>query len=1059
MPLVQLEPDEDATSADDTSPRLDFSILSAPAGDDDARARCLAALDAMRWQVLGFDNDDAGSTLDTYRKNRTEVDPSDPELVRAELAVLEAFADTTALGRNRPEDEPGADELRSPEQYFHRYLRVLDVDAEDLPDSFRAKLQRAVRHFGITDLERSAALERAAHDIFRAQQLAAEHRQIVVAVLGQPPPQLADLDEELREKVRAVLDLVITATQVRHPVVGDLARSVRFRIFDEPAIEATSDEVIAGMRSRLDDLAAGRGDRDEHLDALVHCPYPLLGLLTDYEDRADVARFEPLLEAFTVRNYQVREIEDLRVLPHGARPVLVARYRRPGEDETLHTVGTLARAGELREALRAVAVKASTLPTGGRIVVDIYAALDPQCTDAQVLSDRLNVALGEVDLPDGVDRVAVSAQTADGQPSHVTYRRRGPGRWVEDRPIRGLHPMIAVRLGLWRLRDSFEMERLPSVRDTYLFRAVARDNPRDERIVAAAEVRDLALVRDDDNRLTGLPVLENVYAACIDGLRRAQAERPENRRLFWNRIMIYVWEGVDFGLEEADMVVRALEPLGRGLGIEEVDIHVKLGDGSGSYEDTMVRIVPQPGGRARLRVTPVPTEGLRPANDYELKVVSSRQRGAVFPYELVGAVIGPDGSFVEHDLSEDGSLVPVEREPGTNRAGIVAGIVSTRTRTHPEGMRRVILIGDPTRSLGSLAEAESRIVIAALDLAEAEQLPVEWFALSSGARIAMDSGTENMDWVAAALRRIVRFTQDGGEINVVVTGINVGAQPYWNAEATMLQHTSGILVMTPESTMVLTGKHALDISGGVSAEDNFGIGGYDRIMGPNGQAQYWAPDLSGACEVLFAHYLHSYRAPGERFPRPVTTDDPVDRDVRTFPHVAAGCDFTTVGDIFSNTANPGRKKPFDIRTVMRAVADQDHAPARAVGDDAGRRHRGGARRDARRHPRHDDRRRVTAVAPHRGPARGRARPVDGGHVVPALLEEGGEGDQCRVRQPAGGDPGEPERVRRVAGVACAACSWSTAPRSVGPSSTSTGPSSSASCPGTTAVRSWCSPAR
>ena len=52
-----------------------------------------------------------------------------------------------------------------------------------------------------------------------------------------------------------------------------------------------------------------------------------------------------------------------------------------------------------------------------------------------------------------------------------------------------------------------------------------------------------------------------------------------------------------------------------------MDIHVKLGDGSGSYEDTMVRIVPQPGGRARLRVTPVPTEGLRPANDYELKVV------------------------------------------------------------------------------------------------------------------------------------------------------------------------------------------------------------------------------------------------------------------------------------------------------------------------------------------------------------------------------------------------------------------------------------------------------
>jgi hypothetical protein len=106
----------------------------------------------------------------------------------------------------------------------------------------------------------------------------------------------------------------------------------------------------------------------------------------------------------------------------------------------------------------------------------------------------------------------------------------------------------------------------------------------------------------------------------------------------------------------------------------------------------------------------------------------------------------------------------------------------------------------------------------------------------------MDSGTENMDWIADVLRRIIEFTQQGGEINVVVTGINVAAQPYWNAEATMLMHTKGILVMTPASAMVLTGKQALDFSGGVSAEDNHGIGGYERVMGPNGQAQYWAPD-------------------------------------------------------------------------------------------------------------------------------------------------------------------------------------------------------------------------
>ena len=157
-----------------------------------------------------------------------------------------------------------------------------------------------------------------------------------------------------------------------------------------------------------------------------------------------------------------------------------------------------------------------------------------------------------------------------------------------------------------------------------------------------------------------------------------------------------------------------------------------------------------------------------------------------------------------------------------------------------------------------------------------------------------------------------------------MTGINVGAQPYWNAEATMLMHTKGILVMTPDSAMVLTGKQALDYSGGVSAEDNFGIGGYDRIMGPNGQAQYWAPDLAGACDVLLRHYAHTYRAPGRAVPAARADPRPVRPRRPRRPRTPAA---TSPGrrDLLRRD-EPGRKKPFDIRTVLRAVADADHPP-------------------------------------------------------------------------------------------------------------------------------------
>jgi acetyl-CoA carboxylase carboxyltransferase component len=133
--------------------------------------------------------------------------------------------------------------------------------------------------------------------------------------------------------------------------------------------------------------------------------------------------------------------------------------------------------------------------------------------------------------------------------------------------------------------------------------------------------------------------------------------------------------------------------------------------------------------------------------------------------------------------------------------------------------------------------------------------------------------------------------------------------------------------MMPESAMVLTGKTALDYSGSVSAEDNLGIGGYERIMGPNGQAQYWAPDLHNALDILLRHYAHTYVMAGERFPRRAETRDPATRDICTFLHGRVGAaDFPLVGHALLSEGNPGRKRAFDVRRIMLAVADQDHPP-------------------------------------------------------------------------------------------------------------------------------------
>nr|WP_279382634.1 carboxyl transferase domain-containing protein [Acanthopleuribacter pedis] len=267
------------------------------------------------------------------------------------------------------------------------------------------------------------------------------------------------------------------------------------------------------------------------------------------------------------------------------------------------------------------------------------------------------------------------------------------------------------------------------------------------------------------------------------------------------------------------------------------------------------------------------------------------------------------------------------RPPGQNRIGIVFGIITNYTPGHQEGMRRVIVLNDGNFGLCALSEPECRSILAAIELADKEKLPVEWFAVSSGAKISMENGTENLDWTARVLREIIHFTQKGGEINIIVDGINVGAQSYWNAEATMMMHTAGCLIMTPRGTMVLTGKGALDYAGSVSAEDNIGIGGMQRIMGPNGQAQYPAKNLLEACQILFRYYSFTYCQPNEAYPRVHLVEDAKDRDVTQAAYAFdLTPDFKQIGDIFSDATNPGKKKPFDMRQVMRNVADHGCRP-------------------------------------------------------------------------------------------------------------------------------------
>ncbi len=897
--LVRIEPhpELDGTGDPGSGNRADLTALGGAAMVDRGPAATAAdALAALRSLVLGFDIDerDTRQLLLGLAAARAELPANEAQVLAGEIKVLQIFADLCALWRNRrvpdgaeadEESAVNAESARNPQEYLYAYLRSRDADAEGLPESFRIKLRRALAHYGVTDLAAAADLGPVLYRMFLAHRRAGAHVPVVSELLQWRLDHPEPLPEYARDGYRRVLDQLVAATQLRHPVIGDLARQVRYRGFDAALIAAERARVQQQVRVELDHLSPDPEARAAQIDAIVASGEPILGVFSEQHHTA-------MLEVMTRRYYRIRPLRHFRVIERGGRPLLTAEYAHEGHDYVLFAAVA---SGEDTDGEINLRQLVGAVPAGTTTLIDLYVTSqtsEADASDSDARAARIRGKLGTI--PAAVGRVAVAVRRPDGAESRspawfTFYGAPETGAAVEDRTLRGLHPMVAERLGLWRL-SGFELTRLPSATDVHLFRARGREVPDDQRLIALADVRDLTTLRDQDGRISGLPQLERVYDACLDSLRSARSADRAAAKLEWNRVQLYVWPVVDVPLTELDQIIRSLAPRTEALGLEQVLVQFRTADANdrgAEPHERMLRMSRPPGAGLTLRVTDPPQYPLRELNAYTQKVIRARRRGAVYPYELIPLITrspdrdGTPGTFTEYDLDETGAPAPVDRAPGANTANMVLGVVTTPTKRYPEGMRRVVLLGDPTNALGAIAEPECRRVLAAIELARRLSAPVEWFAISAGAKIAMDSGTETMDWISRVLRAIIEFTQDGGEINVVVAGINVGAQPYWNAEATMLMHTKGVLIMTPDSAMVLTGKQSLDYSGGVSAEDNFGIGGYDRIMGPNGQAQYWAPDLSAAVDVLLAHYVHTYTAPGERFPRPARPPTP---PAGTSPH-------------------------------------------------------------------------------------------------------------------------------------------------------------------------------
>ena len=387
-------------------------------------------------------------------------------------------------------------------------------------------------------------------------------------------------------------------------MIGDLARELRFRYVDGPVIESAREPVYVEMERRVAALRAEpeRADREDLMAAIVDCPRPLAPLLTQSMAGASPAALAALVEAMTRRYYRVRTFEPFRTELLGGRPFLLGRYVFEG-----------------RRAITAPRTSSSrtwprwprrSWPTRGRCPRASWRCsistprTTPRASRGLDLAEQLHTALRAVEGCTSLHRIVVAVADHErgrgmGAVDLFTFRP-GPDGLVEDVLVRGMHPMMGHRLKLWRLAE-FELDRLPSAEDVYLFHGVGRSNPGDERLFALAEVRDLTAVRDERGRVVALPELEQALIQVFEAIREFQAHRPLEPPADVEPGRAPRLAGVGAGVRGDRTLIERLVPLSAGLGLELLEINGRIAERAGTGARARAALLRPDGARRRGR--------------------------------------------------------------------------------------------------------------------------------------------------------------------------------------------------------------------------------------------------------------------------------------------------------------------------------------------------------------------------------------------------------------------------------------------------------------------------
>lgn len=360
--------------------------------------------------------------------------------------------------------------------------------------------------------------------------------------------------------------------------------------------------------------------------------------------------------------------------------------------------------------------------------------------------------------------------------TYPTYYTFNAPNYIENKVIRHIEPALAFQLELARL-ENFEIKPIfTDNRNIHVYEAIGKNSPSDKRYFTRGIIRT-GVIRDDINISEYLISESNrLMSDILDALEIIDTSNSD-----LNHIFINFSNSFNVQAHEVEAAFGSfLETFGRRLwrlrvtGAEirivctdpssgtnfplrafinnvsgyvvKSDLYMEVKNPKGEW---VFKSIGQPGS---MHLRPITTtypakESLQP------KRYKAHNMGTTFVYDFPElfrqATLTqwkkhakekvPKDMFTSLELiyDENEDLTAVEREPGSNKIGMVGFKINAKTPEYPRGRQLIIVANDITHKIGSFGPEEDKFFNKCTELARELGIPRIYLSANSGARIGI----------------------------------------------------------------------------------------------------------------------------------------------------------------------------------------------------------------------------------------------------------------------------------------------------------------------------------